>query len=186
MQRIQTWTVAWNIAKDRPLSGAGFSFESLPDDRRWLSYADPELLKYLSYSRAAHSIYFQILGQHGFVAFGLYLTLILSTVWKLNQIRKRAAGDPQLAWIANYASAISICLLGYMVSGAFVSTGYFDLAWVYYTSTGILARELPALTPSTWRRSMPRKAVDAMPDIKEVQGPVTPEIGPARGRNAGI
>ncbi|MGH8717792.1 MAG: putative O-glycosylation ligase, exosortase A system-associated, partial [Burkholderiales bacterium] len=39
MQRLQAWSVAWNVAKDYPLSGAGFDFESYHDSSRWLSYA---------------------------------------------------------------------------------------------------------------------------------------------------
>jgi len=93
--------------------------------------------------QSAHSIYFQVLGQHGFVALGLYLFLMLSTLSKCSKLAKRTAGDPELEWIGNYASAIRISLIGYMVSGAFVSTAYFDLAWVYYSFTAILGRELP-------------------------------------------
>ena len=39
-QRLQSWTVAWNLVKDYPVTGGGFEFEYSPDDERWLSYGD--------------------------------------------------------------------------------------------------------------------------------------------------
>lgn len=141
-QRFMTWSVAWNIALERPFVGAGFDFEDSRNNARWISYAAPHLQHLSEWSLAAHSIYFQILGQHGFIALGLYLLLLLTTLWKCNQLRKRTAGNPELDWIGNYASAIGICLIGYMVSGAFLSTAYFDLAWIYYSFTAILGREV--------------------------------------------
>lgn len=175
MQRIQSWTVAWNIALEKPLTGAGFSFESFPSSERWLRYGNPDLMKFMDYSRAAHSVYFQILGHHGFVALALFLWLMLSTIRTCNQLRKRTAGKPELEWIGNYASAIRICLIGYMVSGAFLSTGYFDLAWVYCTFTAILSREMPAKPVPAWRE----------PAARVVQEPGLSATGSTHGRRSG-
>ena len=63
MGRINAWTMALNLAKDN-FFGGGFSiYESAVFAR----YApDPE-------ARAAHSIYFQVLGEHGFVGLFLFL-----------------------------------------------------------------------------------------------------------------
>src|SRR6185437_8738420 len=76
-QRLQSWTVAWNVALSHPLTGAGFEFEYAPDEKRWLSYGDRKYDWAIKTSSAAHSIYFQVLGQHGFVAFALFLMLLL-------------------------------------------------------------------------------------------------------------
>lgn len=142
MQRIQSWTVAWNVAKDYPLTGAGFEFESSPDDKRWFSYGNPESTKYLKTSSAAHSIYFQILGQHGYVALALFLTLLFSTQFTLREIAIRAERDERTRWISAHATAIRIGLIGYMVSGAFLSAAYFDLMYLFIAFTAIFAREL--------------------------------------------
>lgn len=188
MMRIQAWTVAWNIAVANPLTGAGFHFEWSPDDDRWLSYADPALSKYSISSRAAHSIYFQILGDHGFVAFGLYLFLMFSTLWQCKRLEKRTAGDPELEWIGNYASAIRICLIGYIVSGAFLSSAYFDLAWVYYSFTAILSRELPEHAGATRKLAMSGNGARAptAPAAQVGQKPSPSGIGSARSRKAGV
>ncbi|HET8701861.1 MAG TPA: putative O-glycosylation ligase, exosortase A system-associated, partial [Nitrococcus sp.] len=67
MQRIQAWGVATNIALHRPLFGAGFNFTSGISNSRWLSYAN-FIDEWAHEARAAHSIYFQVLGEHGIVA----------------------------------------------------------------------------------------------------------------------
>lgn len=142
MQRLLSWSVAWNIALERPLVGAGYNFDASSDHQRWLSYGKQELRRYLPYSRAAHSIYFQILGEHGFVALALYVLLLILTLRQCTRLRRQTAGDPNLEWVGNYAAAIRIALIGYMVAGAFYSAANFELAWVYYSFTAILAREI--------------------------------------------
>ncbi|HEX6006224.1 MAG TPA: putative O-glycosylation ligase, exosortase A system-associated [Burkholderiales bacterium] len=141
-QRLQSWTVAWNVALDYPITGAGFEFEYTPDTERWLSYGNRKYDWAIKTSTAAHSIYFQILGQHGFIAFGMFVTLLFGSLLRLQRIRKAAAASGDRAWIAPYATALQIALVGYMVSGAFLSSAYFDLAWLFYALTAVFHREL--------------------------------------------
>jgi O-antigen ligase len=139
---------------------------------RWFSYGAPDIREHQPIVQAAHSIYFQILGQHGFVALGLYLLLIFSTLRSCGKLAARTTGEPGLKWIGNYASAIQVSLIGYMVSGAFVSVAYFDLAWIYYAFTAILARELsqhdaasykPAVSTNEARTGRPPVQAEPMP-----------------------
>ena len=113
-----------------------------PNEQRWLAYGSPDLAWTLDHSSAAHSIYFQMLGQHGFVALLLYLTLLFGALLSLSRIKKRALANKDTAWAASYANGIQVGLVGYMVSGAFLSSAYFDLAWLYFALTAILAREV--------------------------------------------
>jgi len=144
-ERLMAWTVNWNVAKESPLVGAGFEFE-WAGDGRWLQYGADKYAKYFKTaeldSAAAHSIYFQILGQHGFVALLLYLSLLASTLMTL--LRARAAGwkSPDTVWISTYATGVLIGLVGYIVSGAFLSSAYFDLAWLYFAIAAVLAHEV--------------------------------------------
>lgn len=140
-QRLQSWTVAWNIAKENPLTGAGFEFEYTERDR-WFQYGDEQYNWAIQRTSAAHSIYFQILGQHGFVALLLFLALLLGTLLSLNRTKKRALATADTSWVASYASGVQVGLIGYMVSGAFLSSAYFDLAWLFFSLTAILAREV--------------------------------------------
>lgn len=140
-QRLQSWNVAWNIAKENPLTGAGFEFEFVHPEK-WFSYANQKYMWAIGRSSAAHSIYFQVLGQHGFVALILFIALLISTMRSLGRTKKIAAANVDTAWLASYASAIQVALTGYMVAGAFLSSAYFDLAWLFFALSAILAREV--------------------------------------------
>jgi probable O-glycosylation ligase (exosortase A-associated) len=150
-QRLESWSVAWNVAKDRPFVGAGFEFEQAGGDR-WLDYGSEEYRKFMiaanKDSAAAHSIYFQVLGQHGFVAFFIYCTLLASVCLTLLRVRAKGRESPETTWTSTYATGLLIGLFGYLVSGAFLSSAYFDLAWLYFALAAVLMRELTAKAPS--------------------------------------
>jgi probable O-glycosylation ligase (exosortase A-associated) len=148
-QRLLAWGVNWNLAKAHPVTGAGFMFDEIGDPR-WLGFSDDKDAGcYQGYvNSSAHSIYFQVLGQHGFIAFFLYLFLLISAQLKLNGIRREGRRRPGLEWTSTYAAGIQIGLAGYLVSGAFLNSAYFDLAWLYYAITVMLSRELAGRTAS--------------------------------------
>jgi probable O-glycosylation ligase (exosortase A-associated) len=156
-QRLMSWTVHWNIARDRPFLGAGFELE-MADGARYLSYGSEKYLKSFTDANkeaaAAHSIYFQILGQHGFVAFFLYLWLLASVLLTLFRLRATCRNNPDTAWISTYAGGLFIGLLGYLVSGAFLSSAYFDLAWLYFALAAILSQEVAVKVPSRTSKSL--------------------------------
>jgi putative inorganic carbon (HCO3(-)) transporter len=155
-QRFMSWTVNWNLAKTYPLTGAGFQFDEI-NDPRWLAFGDEKYLPCFGdvAASSAHSIYFQILGQHGFVAFFLFVCLLVSAQLKLTRLRRQANRRKELAWIGGYATGLQIGLLSYLVSGAFLSSAYFDLPWLYYAVTVMLSRELAAQTSPAVVHSTP-------------------------------
>lgn len=141
MQRIQAWSVAFNIARDRPLTGGGFWIEYLPNEV-WLSYADRTYDKFGQVARAAHSIYFQILGDQGFVGLGLFLALLSVSLFHLAKLSRLVTrGTPETRWIGVYATGVFAGLVGYTVAGAFLSHAYFDLFYAYVAIAAILSRE---------------------------------------------
>jgi probable O-glycosylation ligase (exosortase A-associated) len=120
MGRINAWWMAWNLAKDR-LLGGGFDIYT---PSIFGSYApNPTDI------HAAHSIYFQVLGEHGFVGLLLFL-LIWVLVWRSAAfLRKQGAADPQVSWARDLGSMCQVSLVGYLVGGAFLSLAYFDLPY---------------------------------------------------------
>jgi probable O-glycosylation ligase (exosortase A-associated) len=143
-QRLMSWSVARHVAEDYPFTGAGFEFEYAPDQQRWLAYGDRKYDWAIHTSSAAHSIYFQVLGQHGFIALGLFLTLLFGSLFRLQRLKREASAHSEMGWIAPYAEALQIALIGYMISGAFLSSAYFDLAYLFYALIAIFDRELRA------------------------------------------
>lgn len=140
MERIQAWGVAWNVALANPVLGAGFKFSY--NQPRWLDYAMVKGGIWGNKSRVAHSIYFQMLGQHGFVGAFLFVALLIFTYRKFSKVRKVAKGSDGDAYLVRYATALQIGLVGYMTSGAFLSMAYFDLLYAFVALAVIMDREL--------------------------------------------
>ena len=73
-----------------------------------------------------HSIYFEMLGEHGFVGLLLFLALIVFTWRKCGSIIRIAKKDAKHAWSGDLAAMIQVSLVGYTVGGAFLGLAYFD------------------------------------------------------------
>lgn len=126
--RLEAWKVATHLANERPLTGGGFrTFTRAIFER----YGFPG-------GRDAHSIYFQVLGEHGFVGLALYLALIGSTWLSLRGLIRRRYTDPARQWIPGCAQMLEASLLAYLITGAFLSLSYFDLFYHLVIITVIL------------------------------------------------
>jgi probable O-glycosylation ligase (exosortase A-associated) len=131
MGRLRAWEMAWNLALDRPFLGAGFRAFQPEMYQRYL----PE---YPASSRDAHSIFFQVLAEHGFTGIVLYIMLILSTFLSLRQLIRRSRRNTSLQWIFSCAQMLEASLIGYVVSGMFLSLSYFDLFYQFVAIVIIL------------------------------------------------
>ncbi len=105
-QRFMSWVVHWNVAKTYPLTGAGFNFEDSTNGR-YLEFGSEKYAHcFLASSSAAHNIYFQILGQHGFIAFAVWLLLLIVVQIKLARLRRQARLTAETTWMATYAGGL--------------------------------------------------------------------------------
>ncbi|MCG5510351.1 putative O-glycosylation ligase, exosortase A system-associated [Ectothiorhodospira lacustris] len=139
MQRIQAWGANWNMAKERPLLGMGFRHTGKGFDW-WLSYANFD--GGWGHHFSAHSIYFQMLGQHGFGGLAIWLLLIGFTFHTLHRIRRTAAKRKNQLWLAEFAWALQVGLIGFMAAGTFLDVAYFNLLYAFIALTIIMRREL--------------------------------------------
>ena len=124
--RINAWQFAINVATHNVLGG-GFNVFSI---RQFAIYA-PDPLNY----HVAHSIYFQVLGDHGFFGLAMFLVLMLCTWRTGSRVIKFCGQETDLKWASDLAKMTQVCVIGYAVSGAFLSLAYFDL---YYDFIVIL------------------------------------------------
>jgi probable O-glycosylation ligase (exosortase A-associated) len=97
----------------------------------------------------AHSIYFEVLGEHGFVGLALFLLLGLMTWRTASSIIGQARGHPEKRWAADLAAMVQVSLVGYAAGGAFLGLAYFDfyytlIAVVVLTKTVLIAQQAPA------------------------------------------
>jgi probable O-glycosylation ligase (exosortase A-associated) len=126
MGRINSWSFAFNLASDRPLLGGGFDCFT----PRWFNIYAPDPTDF----HDAHSIYFEVLGEHGFIGLFVFLSLGF-LVWRTcSGTISRAEFIPDGEWMSDLARMLQIGLFGYAVSGAFVGLAYFDL---YYNFVAI-------------------------------------------------
>ncbi len=158
--RFQAWGTAWNIALDRPFTGAGFRALWNPDI--WSRYSG----LYLEVPRGtdAHSLYFEVLEEHGFAGFGLYFLVLASTLVTLRRIRKRWRGHPEYGYLASYAEMTQLCLYPFLVAGAFIGVAYFDL-YFYFVAGSVILRSLS---------DQAEKALAPEPVRVRRRGPATP------------
>lgn len=122
MGRLNGWQFAINVATNN-LTGGGFNaftpemfhvYAPVPTD-----------------FHVAHSIYFQVLGDHGFVGLGLFLFLMFCT-WRIGtRVKKFCKDKPELKWAGDLATMCQVSIVGYAVAGAFLSMPYYD--FYYYT-----------------------------------------------------
>ncbi|HMN75647.1 MAG TPA: putative O-glycosylation ligase, exosortase A system-associated [Burkholderiaceae bacterium] len=119
--RINMWWMAWNLANDR-IFGGGFEFWRV---LLFSSYApDPTNI------RAAHSIYFQVLGDHGWVGLVLFLALLWLTWRKCSAVIRLAKQQADATWARDLAAMLQVSIVAYMSAGAFLGLAYFD--YIYH------------------------------------------------------
>ena len=161
MGRIHAWQTAANVANDR-IFGAGYSMYSQSVFNIYSPSGSNSAFD-ASIARAAHSIYFQVLGEHGYIGLFLFMMIWL-TAWGIaGRLRKIGNDPPQAAWLHPLASMLQVSLVGYAVGGAFLSLAYFDLPYNVVLTLVVAQRwrseyagAPDSMTPETTQRSSSR------------------------------
>ena len=88
--------------------------------------------EYLPYANGvdAHSIYFEMLSEHGYPGLAMFLTLGLFTWMKAGKVRRISGKDQRLAWARDLAAMTQVSMAGYATSGAFLGLAYFDMFYI--------------------------------------------------------
>jgi probable O-glycosylation ligase (exosortase A-associated) len=146
IERLNAWRFSWNLATDRPFTGGGF--DPIRKDI-WERYA-PE---YKDKPTSAHSIYFQVLGDHGFIALGVFLLIYASALKSCRKLQRVAEGMPGSAWVGDYGRMMEISIVAFLLAGAFYNRAYVDIAFHVVCIVVVLKRlsrmELHELPSST-------------------------------------
>jgi putative inorganic carbon (HCO3(-)) transporter len=130
LSRLNSWGYARALAADYPITGGGFATFT------------PELYEQYAPTKSEtaygpHSVYFQVLGEHGYVGLALYLCLILSCFATTRRLRKsaRARGDLD---VLHYADMLQLSLVAFLTSGMFLGRAYFDYYFTVVACVTIL------------------------------------------------
>ncbi len=120
MGRINAWHYSFNVANDR-ITGAGLE--------SWSRFTFAQYAPDPSHVQAAHSIYFSVLGDHGWIGLLLWVSILIAA-WRSNSwIITNARSHDHLRWAVDLAKMLQVSMVSYGTAGAFLSLAYFDLPW---------------------------------------------------------
>lgn len=140
MTRVVAWKLSFILALQNPWFGGGFkALEYFPN---WFSLSQ-EFQRYpFFYSgnafpdplhgHAAHSIYFQVLGDHGFVGLIIFLAVLICSFFKAGYIanKNREINGPD--WLLNLANMLRLSIFTYAIGGSALSFAYFDMIYAIF------------------------------------------------------
>jgi putative inorganic carbon (hco3(-)) transporter len=137
--RITAWKFGLDAALASPIVGGGFKIFQLnkapADHNSEAGYID------------AHSFFFEILGEHGFVGIAIFCLLWFVSAFncfRLAKPKSAATGSSELTWINVYGRCLFIGLCGYSIGGLFNALGsyaYFYLVFCAIGSLTVLSRQ---------------------------------------------
>ena len=116
--RVNAWHVAFMYASEHFPFGAGFS--ALQREDVFHHYLPGAAL------HAAHSIYFEMIGDQGFGGFALYVPILLLALRNAGIVLRQTRGRPELRWAYDLADMGRVALIAFYFGGAALSMAYAD------------------------------------------------------------
>jgi probable O-glycosylation ligase (exosortase A-associated) len=146
--RLQAWRMAYNLASDRLLGGGFEAFH-------------PQTFKiYLPGGtyHDAHSIYFEVLGEHGFIGLAIFLMLAAFTWFSAAKVLRACKPVPELKWLRELMAMTQVSLVAYLATGVFLGMAYFDyfynLVLIVVMAKVILAQHVVAPVKDRWQSAI--------------------------------
>jgi probable O-glycosylation ligase (exosortase A-associated) len=159
--RLGMWKRVWFFALDHPIAGGGFHWSYDPDlvNRLLAKRGLPPLTRPL----AAHSNWFEMLGDHGFVGLAIFIAIVVGTAVDGRWLVRHTRNEPDLLWANNLGRMIQASLIGYCAGGSFATQAMFDgfyaLVIITAASRRLVAAELASRnTASAGKISLPAPA----------------------------
>jgi probable O-glycosylation ligase (exosortase A-associated) len=180
MGRISAWWVSFNLAKSH-FFGVGFSIAS-PDifmahSPYGMQFGTP----------VAHSIWFQVMGHHGFIGLLIFVAIWVSAWFTAQGLRSHARRNPSIKWVGDLGAMSQVSLVGFLAGGTFLQLAYYDFPYYVMAMVAITAawvrRQGWTSEPQTakgWRAVIglaPRPQVTAGAPVR-APGTPTPRPGP--------
>jgi probable O-glycosylation ligase (exosortase A-associated) len=122
LTRILIWKWTFKYAMAHPFGGGFMSFLI---DR--IEYPNGVI----GFSRAFHSIYFEVLGEQGWVGLVLFVGTASWAFISLRRLSRRTRDNPQLAWCADMSDALQSGLAVFLTAGAFVGIAFQPAFWSF-------------------------------------------------------
>jgi probable O-glycosylation ligase (exosortase A-associated) len=122
MVRLVTWEWTLKYAVENPFGGG---FNCFVINRIELPSG------HVYFGRAFQSIYFEMLGQHGWFGLALFLGIVIRTFVGLRRLARRTRDIPHLAWCADLSDALQAGMVVFLTAGAFVDIAFQPELWYF-------------------------------------------------------
>src|SRR3984957_1425587 len=131
--RLNIWYASWVMAKSR-FFGSGF----------FGPYTQSVVDHFVSGvpARAVHSIWFEVLGEHGFLTFFVWAGIIVAGAVYARRIVKIAKDMPGLEWAVTFAKMAQVSTVAYCVGGSFLSLCYWDYYFTIVVTIAAVYRQV--------------------------------------------
>ncbi len=150
MGRVIAWKLSYILASQHPFLGGGF--KALESSHVWYALSQDFFQYPFFYSgttlpnpynaRAAHSIYFQVLGDHGFVGLFIFLAILTLSFFKAGTVAKKVRDIQGPQWLISLATMLRLSIFTYAVGGAALSFAYFDMIYAIFAMVIVLEYKL--------------------------------------------
>jgi len=157
--RLAVWMWTIDYVASHPLGG-GFEVYlinsgTLPVTADETDFQGPEDQKEITFqAKAFHSIYFEVLGEHGYIGAALFGAIILAFFGYTRRIRKLAEKNPELEWASDLAKALRMSLIIYLCGGAFVGIAFQPYFYHIFACTMAISEYMVRVTTSQRSRSL--------------------------------
>jgi probable O-glycosylation ligase (exosortase A-associated) len=166
MGRVVAWKLSFILATHHPFIGGGFRaieylpvWRSLSQEFYAFSFFPSGAAMPDTSAHAAHSIYFQVLGEHGFVGLALFLSVLATAYMKAGKVAKAVARIDGPLWLIQIATTIRLTLFAYAVGAAALSFAYFDVTYAVCALAVVLEKKLlPAVLANHKKELIPEGA----------------------------
>jgi probable O-glycosylation ligase (exosortase A-associated) len=151
--RLRIWEIALMLAFLRPWTGVGFKGTYYRQVTDLVAPGDT--------ARAVHSIWLEVLAEHGFPTFFVWLAALLAGVFYSLRVTRLARGRPDLRWAYDLARMAQVSVVAYCTGGSFLSLSYWDCFWTLMVILGavhalvvaaVQAEAMPMRTMPLWSR----------------------------------
>jgi probable O-glycosylation ligase (exosortase A-associated) len=141
--RIAVWLWTLEFAKSHPLGG-GFDAYRVNSFQVPIEDKPGEFLTING--KAFHNMFFEVLGEHGYVGLALFAGFIACMFLALWRTGRRARRHPELAWLADLARSLQIAALVYIVGAQFVAVAFQPLLYYFVALSVSLSEYLRRVT----------------------------------------
>jgi putative inorganic carbon (HCO3(-)) transporter len=137
--RILVWQWTLGFVADNPLGG-GFHSYMINEIQTPPTPQNPD--GHVIRGKAFHSIYFETLGEHGWIGLGLFLAINIATLLSLQRVMRRTRGSEAMVWCRDLAAALQVSLLVLLASGAFIGIAFQPMFWYLFAAAGCLSHHV--------------------------------------------